>query len=89
MFAVRKILLSKDVIKLTHIFGKSRPLHLTYAENSDPFVVRSSEEIVIPDVTISEVILPKFEVFKRYTAVVSNKIIFKLNIFMCVRNSYL
>lgn len=71
MSMIRKLIANKVLVKVQKCFGSSRTLHLTAAELDDRNVIKSDGEVVIPDLTIPEIIVPKLEAYKNYTAVVS------------------
>lgn len=72
MSVIRKIFVKKDLVKVQKLFDISKALHLTAAEINDKNVIKSDAgHVDIPNVTLPEVIEPKFELYKNYTAVVS------------------
>lgn len=74
MSVVRKVVLNKNLVKVHKFFGIIRNVHLTAAEANDPFIIKcTAEDVEIPNITIPEIIIPKFEAYKNFTAVVSVK----------------
>lgn len=72
MSVIRKFFVKKDLVKVQKLFDISRALHLTAAEINDKNVIKSdADHVHIPNVTLPEVIEPKFELYKNFTAVVS------------------
>lgn len=71
MSAVRKFFVNKNLVGQHKNLRKR--LHLTATEVNDKFVLKSDVgNVQIPNVTIPEVIEPKLDLYKNYTAVVSN-----------------
>lgn len=72
MSVVRKLFVNTNLVTQLKIIRKA--LHLTAAEVNDTFVLKSDVgNVDIPNVNIPEVIEPKLDLYKNYTAVVSNK----------------
>lgn len=72
MSAVRKLFINTNLVRQQK--NVRRALHLTAVEVNDKFVLKSDVgNVDIPHVTIPEVIEPKLDLYKNYTAVVSCK----------------
>lgn len=71
MSVIGKFVLNKDLVKV-HKFFRSRTIHLSKVNQSDQFILKGDHNpLQIPELTIPEVIFPKFKEFSNYTALVS------------------
>lgn len=71
MGLIRKTIPNK-ILEVQRYFCASRMLlHLTDADKHDTNVIKSDQNFVIPGYNIPEVLVPKFQDYQNYTAVVS------------------
>lgn len=74
MSVIRKLILKRGYLNVQKIIVSLRSYQLSTVDLKDPFVIRSvHEDVVIPEISIPEVVQPKFEAYAKYTAVVSEK----------------
>lgn len=76
MALILKVIFNKKIWSIKRFVYLSRTMHLSDAKIHDKNVIKSSYNFIIPECTIPEVLVPKFQEYKNFTAVVS------LNIFL-------
>lgn len=70
MFSVGKVFLKENLVEVRKCVGVLRSHYLTVSEVNNKNVLKSSEKIVSPNLSLPEIVVPKFEAYKSYTAMV-------------------
>lgn len=70
MFLTGKVALKKKLVEAQKCICVLWNHYSTGAEVNDKNVLKSSDKIVLPDVSLPEIIMPKFEDYSSYTATV-------------------
>lgn len=74
MSAIRKTLLNKNFVGLQNFLGAWRNLNLSTNELNNKYVIKSElDDVDIPNLTIPEVVEPKFQLYGNLIAVVSKR----------------